>query len=112
MDDPKLHAQMCATLDAPNYEPKTADQVIDETIAKLQSGEIELPPEAMNEPPPEVEWYRCKYGHLQRGDYYVMSRDPVSGEVAWQSGPMCARCQAEWLSKKFQTRRVPPPEKQ
>jgi hypothetical protein len=84
--------------------------------AGIADGSIELPPEMMGmgepveaEPAPEVEWFKCKYNHLQRGEFFLMAKNPFTGEVDWQSGPMCARCMAQWQGQKFKTFRCAPP---
>lgn len=106
---------MSADREHPSAEAATT---LDQIVAGIADGSIELPPEVMgeavdapdaSEPPVEEEWYRCKYGHLQRGEYFVRSRDPLTGQVDWQSGPMCARCVVQWQAQKFRNRRVAAP---
>lgn len=103
-------------------EPQTAEEVVDDTIAKLQSGELELPEELFTEPAPapepevapefqELQWFKCKYGHLQEGEHYYETKHPVTGVVTWRSPPTCVRCQAEWLGNKFKTFACAPPAK-
>jgi hypothetical protein len=96
----------------PEVPQKTADEVIAETVAAIESGAVELPPELIGEAPAEEpeQWFKCRRNHVQRGDFYLMAKDPISGEVSWRSGPMCSRCMAEWQAQKFRTRPCKPPE--
>lgn len=113
------------TVEAEPCSPQTAEEVVADTIAKLQSGELELPEEMFNPPEAapelapefqepehqEAEWYRCKYGHLQEGEYYYETKHPVTKAVIWRSPPVCVRCEAEWRGSKFKTFRCAPPTK-
>ncbi len=107
-----------STLETPESEPINdtageeipAEQMIgtmEELQAAIDDGRIPMPDDAPATTE-ERELYVCKYGHRQWGLFMLRSTDPATGQVGWQSGPMCARCQAEWNSRKFSTRRANP----
>lgn len=107
-----LRADIASKVESGEASPEdaaAAGALVDDIIAKLRSGEMQLPDEPNVEAEPEVLWFKCKYGHIQQGDYYYQVRNPNTGEITWRTPPMCTRCQAQWLANKFPTRRIPAP---
>jgi hypothetical protein len=98
------HQEAAATTD----KQARADAMVDEIVKGLEDGTIQLPDEAFEPvvtsvaPAPPEEWFRCKYGHLQEGEYFMYTVDK-RGRVSWRTPPMCRRCEAEWLGNKFRT---------
>jgi hypothetical protein len=102
----------------PASAPSATQQMIDDIAARIQSGEMELPPEAYGEgetsevtdlpPPNRLKWYRCKKGHWQQGEFIMASRNPFSGAYSWRSGNVCSTCLAQYQAKKFPTEEKTP----
>lgn len=56
-----------------------------------------------DKPDPRPHIYKCERGHEQRGSGEAYSLNRETGEVVARSGPICSRCQLEWLGKRFRT---------